>query len=70
VDIVATPTQIEATVTIAAGQNQPLTIIADGADTASSAESLNGVAYTAGDRVQVTVRTPRLPLVTGQIATA
>jgi hypothetical protein len=57
--------QLTATVT----DDSPLTIIADGADTANPAESLNAVAYTIGDRVQVTLRTPRQPLVTGQVAT-
>jgi hypothetical protein len=67
VDLVAAPTQIEATVH-AAG-NDPLEIIADGADTPCPAEPLDGTAYSVGDRVQVTVRTPRLPLVTGKILT-
>jgi len=47
-----------------------LHVIADGADTANPAESLNAVTYTIGDRVQVTLRTPRMPLVTGTVTTA
>lgn len=58
--------QLTATVT----DDSPLTIIVDGADTANPAESLDAVAYTIGDRVQCTVRTPRMPLVTGKTETA
>lgn len=50
--------------------DSPLTVKADGADTANPAESLNEVAYSVGDRVQMTVRTPLMPLVTGKVATA
>lgn len=50
--------------------DSPLTVIVDGADTANPAESLNGAAYSVGDRVQMTVRTPQQPLVIGQVETA
>ena len=62
---VETGAQLPATVT----DDSPLTVIADGADTANPAEALNGTAYSVGDRVQMTVRTPRLPLVTGTVET-
>ena len=62
----ATASTLVATVT----DDSPLTIIVDGADTANPAEALNATAYTIGDRVQVTVRTPRMPLVTGKVETA
>lgn len=48
--------------------DSPLTVIVDGADTANPAEALNATAYTVGDRVQMTVRTPMQPLVIGKVA--
>lgn len=50
--------------------DSPLTVLVDGADTVCPAESLSEVAYSVNDRVQMTVRTPMMPLVTGKVATA
>ena len=50
--------------------DSPVTVIADGATVANPAESLNGAALTIGWRVQLTLRTPRQPLVTGKVTTA
>lgn len=43
----------------------PLAVLADGADTAAPAVSVVGLALSIGDRVQVTIRNPTRPLVTG-----
>jgi hypothetical protein len=50
--------------------DSPLTVKVDGADTACPAEALNGTAYSVADRVQMTLRTPQMPLVTGKVTTA
>ena len=57
--------QMVATVTVAS----PLTVIVDGADTANPAEALDGASYAVDDRVQITLRTPQQPLVTGKVTT-
>lgn len=64
--MVDTSRQMPATVT----DDAPLTVVVDGADTENPAEALNGTAYSANDRVQMTLRTPRMPLVTGKVETA
>lgn len=43
----------------------PLAVTADGADTACPAVSVTGLTLSIGDRVQVTIRNPNRPLVTG-----
>lgn len=45
----------------------PLKVIADGADTDSRTATVEGLTLLAGDRVQATIRTPRMPLVTEKI---
>ena len=59
-------TQVVGTVT----DDYPLTVRIDGADTAALAEALDGTAYTIGDRVQMTLRNPQIPLVTGRVTTS
>lgn len=54
-------------VTMTVTSSSPLQVTADAADTACPAEALNGTSYTAGDRVQVKIRNPRIPLVTGKV---
>lgn len=53
--------QMPATVT----QVSPLRVVVDGAATDSPAKALNGATYTLNQRVTVTVRNPRPPLVQG-----
>jgi hypothetical protein len=60
----------EIQVTATVSQASPLRILIDGADTDSSAEALDGESYTLDDRVTATLRTPRIPLVQGQVETA
>ena len=43
----------------------PLAVLADGADTPVPAVSVAGIVVGVGDRVQVTIRNPNRPLVTG-----
>ena len=57
--------QVAMTVTLL----DPLQVTADAADTPAPAEALNGAAYALGDRVQVTIRNPRRPLITGKVDT-
>lgn len=49
--------------------NAPYMILVDGANTQCLVERLDAAAYSVGDRVQITVRTPRIPLVTGKVET-
>jgi hypothetical protein len=55
-------TQATATVT----QSAPLRVVVDGATADSLANALDAATYAVGDRVTVTVRNPRPPLVQGQ----
>lgn len=59
-----------ANVTMTVTSTAPLQVTADAADTPAPAEALNGTGYAIGDRVQVTIRNPRKPLVTGKVTTA
>lgn len=54
----------ELTVTVT--QVSPLLVIADGADTANPAALATGVTVQLDDRVRATLRTPKMPLVTGK----
>lgn len=54
--------QVAATVT----QASPLRVVVDGATVDSFANALDAATYAAGDRVTVTVRNPRPPLVQGK----
>ena len=45
-----------------------LMVIADGADTASPAAVTDAAVYAIGDRVQATIRTPQMPLITGKVS--
>jgi hypothetical protein len=46
----------------------PLLVRVDGADTACPAAVLYGASYSVGQRVQITIRTPQAPLVTGRVS--
>jgi len=48
----------------------PLTVLVDGADTVGPAEALVGLTLYVNDRVQMTVRTPQQPLITGVVTTS
>lgn len=56
-----------ADVTMTVTTANPLHVTADAADTAAPAEALNGTSYQLGDRVNVKIRNPRRPLVTGKV---
>ncbi len=45
----------------------PLTVKVDGADTACPAAKVSGLTLLANDRVQITIRTPQQPLITGKV---
>lgn len=57
----------DTTMTVTVVTAVPLTVIADGSVTACPAAVTDAATYTAGDRVQVTVRDPQMPLVTGKV---
>lgn len=57
-----TAEQVAATVT----QASPLRVVVDGATVDSFANAIDAAAYAVGDRVTVTVRNPRPPLVQGK----
>lgn len=48
----------------------PLTVTADGADTACPAEIVSGLTVSVGDRVQLQDRSPRQPLVAALLETS
>ncbi|GAW50621.1 MULTISPECIES: hypothetical protein [unclassified Nocardioides] len=56
-------TEVQTTGTVSSAA--PLEVVVDGATVACPAATLNGQAYTVGQRVTVTVRNPLLPLVQG-----
>lgn len=53
------------TATVTVSSTAPLEVLADGADTPAPAVSVQGLVVAVGDRVQVTIRNPARPLVTG-----
>lgn len=53
------------TATATVSSTSPLEVLADGADTPAPAVSVSGIVVAIGDRVQVTIRNPSRPLVTG-----
>lgn len=56
------------TATMSVTQVSPvLMVIADGATVAAPADRTDGTVVVVGDRVQVSVRTPQVPLVTGKV---
>ena len=57
--------QVPATVTSGTADTNGLQVTVDGATVACPASALNGATYTAGQRVTVTIRNPRPPLVQG-----
>ena len=46
-----------------------LMVTADGADTACPAAVTDAAVYAVNDRVQATIRTPQMPLITGKVST-
>lgn len=57
----------DTTATMTVHAAAPLEVLADGADTPAPALSVTGLALAAGDRVQVTIRNPTRPLITGKV---
>jgi len=56
-----------ADVTMTVTTASPVAVTADAATVAAPAVALNGAAYLVGDRVNVTIRNPRPPLITGKV---
>lgn len=56
--------------TMTVSSTDPLQVLADGAETPAPAVSVTGLALAVGNRVQVTIRNPNRPLITGKVETS